>query len=82
MNRTVTIHRDNNAIGSWRIACSACLLLPHTMALGVPALNCAAGFSTNMQGAITTSTCEQDEKESLKDEDGKLTLNCKKEDAA
>ena len=81
MNRTVAIHRDNNAIGSWRIACSECPLLPHTKALGVPARNCAAGFSTNMQGAITTSTCEHYEKESLRDEDGKLTLKCKKEDA-
>lgn len=82
MRRIVTPERLNDCIGGWRIMCAECPLLPHLVALGMPAKPCANGISTKIQGAITMSTCEHYEKESIESDTAKVvTLNCRKEAA-
>lgn len=83
MKRIVTVTSENDCIGSWRIMCPTCPLLPHSEALGMDARPCASGISTKMQGAITIKTCEHYEKESVAaDADKTVTLNCSKEVSA
>lgn len=70
MNMDAKLNIDKKGmIGGWDISCENCPLLPHLKALKQKPRTCVTG--------VPITTCEFMEKDSLKNQEKKLTLECK-----
>jgi hypothetical protein len=77
VRRSVRIDMDKDAYGQpWAIRCDGCPMKPHTDALGQAAPICASGLMTNLQGAVPVHMCKHYAKESIRNDNGALTVEC------
>ena len=75
--RSVRIDMDKDAYGQpWAIRCDGCPMKPHTDAFGQSAPICASGLMTNLQGAVPVHLCKHYTKESIRNDNGALTVEC------
>lgn len=77
VRRAVRIDIDKDSYGQpWSVRCDTCPMKPHTDALGQAAPICASGLITNLQGAVPVNMCKRYAKESIRNDDGALTVEC------
>lgn len=77
VRRAVRIDIDPNAYGEpWAVFCDECPKKPHADALGLAAPKCAAGLMTNIQGAVPVHQCDHYVKESIRNDNGVITVEC------
>lgn len=73
MKRTVEVKKDD---WLWSITCPDCPMKQASDILGQRPPDCASGALTNLQGAVTISSCKHYTKESINANNGIVTLDC------
>lgn len=75
--RTVRVDVDADTYGQpWSVRCNECPMKPHADALGQPAPVCAAGLTTNVQGAVILRACKHYQRGSILNAGGRVSVEC------